>query len=142
MPAISSIIAAAAVTGSVIVGKKAKKASKASNAAQRAINKLKNDQAKRAFLRNFRQAQAAALVGGISSGVTTESSGVQGTLASQATQATTGVTGFAQFDKLGAAQTAALNKQASANFAGSVFGSVTAFATSAGGGDFLDSLKT
>ncbi len=140
MPALSTLIAGAGVIGGAIAGSKAKKASKRANRAQRAINKLKNEQSKRAFLRKFRQAQAAALVSGISSGVTTESSGVQGALASQATQASIAIAEFNQFDDLGAQQTAALSKQASANFAGSVFGSVTAFANSAGGGDFLDNL--
>lgn len=141
MPAVSSFIAVAAIGGKVLSGRKAKKASKRANAAQRAINKLKNKQAKRAFLRKFRQFQAAALVGGVASGVSVESSGVQGTLAGQATQAATGIAEFNQFDKLGGEQTAALNAQASANFQSSVFGSIASFATSAGGGDFLDSLK-
>lgn len=141
MAVFTAAVAAVGIAGKLFAGNKAKKASKRANAAQRAINKLKNKQAKRAFLKKFRQAQAAALVGGIGSGVSVESSGVQGTLAGQATQARTAVSEFNQFDKLGAQQTAALNKQASANFAGSVFGSVASFALSKGGGDFLDKLK-
>lgn len=138
---ISLFIAAASTLGTILSGKKAKKASKAANAAQRKINRLKNEQSKRAFLRQFRQAQAAALVSGVASGVTIESSGVQGTLAGQFSQKETALSEFKQADDLGVAQQAAQNAQASANFAGSVFGSVAAFASSAGGSDFLDKIK-
>ena len=138
MGVLSTIAAVASIGGKLIAGNKAKKASKRANAAQRAINKLKNKQAKRAFLRQFRQAQAAALVGGIAAGVDVSSSTIQGVLSSQGTQARTGVSEFAEGERLGDVQTAAINKQASANFASSVFGSVASFAMSAGGGDFLD----
>jgi hypothetical protein len=136
--ALGLLTSALAIGGQLIAGKKAKKASKAANRAQRALTKLKNDQAKRAFLRNFRQAQAAALVSGVGAGVDISSSLVQGTLASQEAQKGTALKEFATAESLGAAQTAALDKQASANFASSVFGAVGSFASSAGGGSFLD----
>ncbi len=140
MAVLSTIAAVASIGGKLIAGRKAKKAGKRANAAQRAMNKLKNKQNKRAFLRQFRQAQAAALVGGVAAGVDIESSGIQGTLASQKTQARVGVAEFAESERLGDVQAAAINKQASANFAASVFGSVASFAMSAGGGDFLNSI--
>ncbi len=140
MAIVSGIIAAVGVAGSLVSGAKAKKASKRANASQRAINRLKNKQAKRAFLRQFRQAQAAALVGGVASGVDIASSGVQGTLSSQTSQGITAVSEFKQADDLGAEMTRQLSKQVSANFSASVFGSVASFATSAGGADFLDSI--
>lgn len=138
---VATAIAAVAVVGSAVAGRKAKKASQRANAAQRKINKLKNAQAKRAFLRNFRQQQAAALVGAVAGGVDIASSGVQGTLASQATQASVGRTEFKQFDVLGGIQTDAFNAQANANFVGSVFGAVGAFASSSGGASFLNQVK-
>jgi hypothetical protein len=140
MGVLSTIAAVAAIGGKLIAGRKAKKASKAANAAQRAINKLKNKQNKRAFLRQFRQAQAEALVGGVAAGVDVESSTVAGVLAGQRTQARTAVGEFAEGERLGDVQTAAINRQASANFAASIFGSVASFAMSVGGGDFLDKI--
>ena len=138
MGVFSTIAAVAAIGGKLIAGRKAKKAGKRANAAQRAMNKLKNKQNKRAFLRQFRQAQAAALVGGVAAGVDVGSSTVQGVLAGQATQAGVAGAEFAESERLGVEQTRQINKQASANFAASVFGSVASFAMSAGGGDFLD----
>jgi len=140
MGVLSTITAVAAIGGKLVAGRKAKKASKAANAAQRAINKLRNKQNKRAFLRNFRQAQAQALVGGVAAGVDVGSSTVQGALAGQESQKRTAVAEFAEGERLGDVQTAAMNKQASANFAASVFGSVAGFAMSAGGGDMLDKI--
>ncbi|KKL28000.1 hypothetical protein LCGC14_2379520, partial [marine sediment metagenome] len=80
------------------------------------------------------------LVGAVAAGVDIESSGIQGTLAGQKTQARVGVAEFAEGERLGGVQERAINQQASANFAASVFGSVASFAMSAGGGDFLDSI--
>lgn len=140
MAIFSTVIAVASVVGSLIQGNKAKKASKKANRAQRAINRLKNAQQKRAFLRRFRQAQAAALVGATASGVEVESSLTQGTLASQKTQNIIAGAEFQEFDRLGGLQTQAFNEQANANFAGSIFSSVGAFASSSGGASFLNSL--
>ncbi len=140
MGVVSTIVAVAAIGGKLIAGRKAKKASKAANATQRAMNKLKNQQNKRAFLRQFRQAQAQALVGGIAAGVDVASSTVAGAMAGQESQRRTAVAEFAEGERLGDVQTAAINRQASANFAASVFGSVASFAMSAGGGDFLSNL--
>jgi len=140
MGVLSTIAAVASIGGKLVAGRKAKKASKAANAAQRAMNRLKNKQNKRAFLKQFRQAQAQALVGGVAAGVDVGSSTVQGVLAGQRTQRGTAVKEFAESERLGDVQQAAIAKQASANFASSVFGSVASFAMSAGGGDFLDKL--
>ena len=72
---------------SSIFGAKKNKAKKKARKAGANIEKVRNLQAKRAFLRNYRQAQAAALVGGVASGVSVDSSAVKGTQASQQTQA-------------------------------------------------------
>jgi hypothetical protein len=141
MGVVTSIIAGtAAVAGtakSIIDAKKAKKAGKAANAAQVKANRLKNAQAKRAFLRSFQQAQAAALVSAISSGVGIESSVSQAGLSSLASQKATQIAEFKEFDKLGVA--VASNRQAAAGFQASsaTFGQVASFASkfvSFGGG--------
>lgn len=139
---LATAVAAIAVGGQLVAGSKAKKASKRANRAQREINRLKNEQARRAYMRSFRQAQAAALVGGIASGAGLESSLVQGTLTSQHSQTITAQSEFNKTNELGDVYAAALNKQASANFMGSVFGSVASFATSAAGSDFLNKAGT
>ena len=70
-----------------IFGNKARKAKKAANEAQLYMTRLKNRQAKRAFLRNFRQAQAQTLSAGIASGADITSSGIQGQMSSNISQA-------------------------------------------------------
>jgi hypothetical protein len=121
-------VAAVGVGASIVAGKKATKQQKKANAAQRKINQLKNKQAKRAFIRNFRQQQAIALTQGIASGVGLESSLVQGTMASQAAQAKTALREFKAFDSLGGEFTAATNRASSAAFKSAAFGQVAAFA--------------
>ena len=131
MVALAALGLAVASTGlSISQGRKSSKAQKRANEAQRKINRLKNRQAKRAFLRNFRQSQAVALVQGIASGVGLESSIVQGTLASQGSQARTGLREFQTFNRLGAEFTSAQNAASSAAFKSQVFGQVASFASS------------
>ena len=117
------------MAGSTSQARKGSKAQKAANEAQRKINKLKNKQAKREFLRNFRQTQAIALSSAIGQGVGLESSGVQGTLASEKTQAKLALNEFNEFDKLGAEAAAAQNRAASASFKSGVYGQVSSFAS-------------
>ena len=81
--------------------KKAGKAEKRANQAQREINRIRNRQNQRQFLREFRQAQAAALVDATAAGVDVESSRVQGTIASQRSQAQTAGFEFREMDRLG-----------------------------------------
>lgn len=102
----------------------------AANATQRKINKLKNAQAKRQFLRKFRQAQANTLSAGIASGAGLESSRVLGTAASQTTQALTGVKEFEELDKLGAQHGSQLQSAADNAFKSAAFGQVASFASS------------
>jgi len=141
MGVITSIVAGvAAVTSTVGAARQARKgvkAGKAANAAQLKATRLKNAQAKREFMRKFRQAQAANLTAGIASGVGLESSTVAGQAASFSTQAATALAEFKQFDELGAEVSAQRNRQASANAQAAVFGAVSSFASkfiSFGGG--------
>ncbi len=100
------------------------------NKAQRAINRLTNRQAKRQFLRNFRQAQAATLVSSVAAGVGLESSRVQGTLSSERSQADTAVREFAEMDRLGGVVTSQRNKQVNDSFGSNIFSSVSNIAQS------------
>ncbi len=127
---------AATATAAVGVGlsiheaKKGTKAGKRANAALRAANRLKNKQAKRAFLRNFRQAQASTLVSAVAAGVGIDSSAFQGTLSSQKTQTRVALDEFAEADQLGTEFATAQSEQTSANTRSSRFGSIASFAQS------------
>ena len=129
MVGIVSAVVVASTAYSISQGKKASKAQKQSNEAQRRINELRNKQNKRAFLRQFRQAQADALQSAVAAGVGLESSAFQGTRASQATQAETAVKEFKRMDELGAEQTAALNRASNAQFRSQVGSAVASFAS-------------
>ena len=133
MGIVTSIVAGvAAVAGtakSVIDAKKAKKAGSAANEAQKKANRLKNAQAKRAFLRQFQQAQAAQLVAAISSGVGIESSGTQAGLSSLATQKSTQISEFAELDRLGEAVSDSRQAQANLQSSSAMFGNVAGFAS-------------
>lgn len=123
-------VAAAGTAKSISEGKKAKKASKRANEAQRKINRLRNFQSKRAFMRQFRQQQADVVTAGLAQGIGIGSSTIQGQRASGLTQAGTGAVEFQRMDDLGAEMTKQMNKQASAQFAAGVSSSVASFASS------------
>ena len=128
--AITALVVSAVSTGaSMYAGSKAKKAQKKGNEAQRAINALKNKQAKRAYLRQFRQAQAAALQASIAAGVGLESSAFQGTISSQAAQAGTAAGEFLKFDELGGEVANQANKAANYQFNAGVYSQVAGFAS-------------
>mgnify|MGYP001827430837 CR=1 FL=1 len=126
------IVSAIVSVGSAIAGaSKARQASKANrraNQTQRQINEMKNFQAKRQFLRNFRQAQAAALAGGVARGASLESSGVQSARASQGSQAITATGEFNRMDELGALMTHQLNSASKYSAQSSAFGALSQFA--------------
>jgi predicted DsbA family dithiol-disulfide isomerase len=137
MAVMSAIALGVAAVGAVAGAKQAKKATKAgkrANEAQRKANQLKNKQAKRQFLRNFRQAQASTIISSVMAGVGLESSAFQGTLASEKSQARLAVREFAEADKLGAEFTQAQNQQASAAGRAQTFGAISSFASSFVGG--------
>ena len=86
--------AAVSVASSLVGARKAKKARRARAKAdlyQKKQNRLKQFQATRQFMRQFRQAQAAQYASSLAMGVDIESSAIQGTLASQGTQAHTAI---------------------------------------------------
>ena len=133
MAVVASVATAVTAVGAGLqynAAKKATRQGKKANKAQRAINRLKNKQNKRQFLRSFRQAQASTLVAGVAAGVGLESSQFQGTLGSQRMQAEQAVEEFAESERLGTTQMVALNKQSSAQGRAAGFGSVANIASS------------
>lgn len=136
--AIFAIIAAVSSLASIVSGRKASKAQKRANAAQRKINRLKNKQKKRAFLRSFRQAQADVLTSAIGSGASLDSSVFQGTTLSEQAQVRLGIKEFKEFDTLGGEFTAAQDSASRHGFQSAAFGTISSFAQSLigfGGGD-------
>lgn len=84
-------LAAAALGVSAALGAKADRKQRSG---QRALNqgrKIQSLQERTQFIRQFRQARAQSLAGGIASGAGIESSGIQGTLQSVRAQATLGL---------------------------------------------------
>lgn len=135
MAAITTAIAATAVAGvgayeSRKAAKKSSRAQQDANEAQRKINQLKNKQAKRQFLRNFRQAQANVLSAAIAAGVGLDSSAFQGTLQSERSQKNVALREFAQMDEFGGEMTNAMNATSRYNARAATWGAVSNFASS------------
>lgn len=128
--AIAVGVAAVGTFASIRQAKKATAAGQDANEALRKANRLKNKQAKRAFLRNFRQAQANVLVSSVMAGVGLESSAFQGTLASEKSQRDLALKEFERADELGTEFLTAQNRQTSAQTRSSAFGSIAGFASS------------
>ena len=122
-------VSALGLGSSLSSAKRAKKHDKKANKAQIAINKLKNAQVKRNFLRSFRQAQANNLSTAVASGVDVESSRTQGALSSERTQRDVGLQEFAEFDRLGGVVTNQQQRGADARFDSQVAGQVANFAS-------------
>jgi len=126
-------LAALALSGaSAIAGasasRKARKSQRRANEAQREQNRLKNFQAKRAFLRNFRQVQAQALMAPIAAGVGLESSLAQSQLQSQGAQARVASEEFLEMDELGGLYAAHMNSAARRQGQASIYGQISNFA--------------
>ena len=109
-------------------GARASSQSKAAGRAQAEANRLRNKQAKRTFLRRFRQEQASVLTGAVASGAEFESSAFQGQLSSNISQKDTALTEFAEADRLGTEVISRQAKASSARFASGAAGSVGSFA--------------
>lgn len=130
-------MAAAALSGlSIAGGAKATSAQKKAQRTQMEINRLKNEQQKRKFMRNFRQQMGINLSAGIASGVGLESSRIGATASSQQAQARLGLKEFQKFDRLGAEVVSQQNKAADAAFASQAFGSLASFSS-----NFIDFTK-
>lgn len=124
--AVSTISAGA----SAIAGSKSRKAQRRANDAQKKINQLKNLQQKRQFLRQYRQAQSAALIGSVGAGVGLGSSRSQAAMQSQLTQKEVAVAEFAQMDELGGEALNQMNKAAGYQGQAATWGAIGNLATS------------
>lgn len=124
----SIVVAAGSAYMQHRAGKKATRAQEAANEAQRQINRLRNKQAKRQYLRQFRQAQAAVYTSAVSQGIGLGGSTVQGQRASHQAQRQTALTEFRRMDELGGEMTAAMNAASQAQFQGQTWGAVGSFA--------------
>ena len=121
-------VSALGAASSAYSGRKARKAQKRANNAQRKVNRLRNFQAKRSFLRQVRQVQADNLSASIAAGIGLESSRTQGTRSSTEAQMRGSVTEFNVMDKLGDYQTAQLNRASRYQFQSGVYGQISNFA--------------
>ena len=106
-------------------GRKAAKNQRRANEATRQINRLRNRQAKRQFLKQFRQAQAATLVEGVAAGIGLGSSRVRGTTDSQSSQAFKAVEEFNEMDRLGGEAVRFNNAALARNVQASGFGALS-----------------
>ena len=100
--------------------KKARKAQGRANAAQREINTLKNRQAKRQFLRQYRSNQAAALLSSVVAGVDMSSSMSMARIMSGESQARTGVIEFSEMERLGSVYSANMNSAQRHRYQGAI----------------------
>lgn len=131
MAAITSmVIAGASAVYSGVQGRKASKAQKRANNAQRKINQMKNRQAERAFLRNFRQAQAGALASSVFQGIGLESSGVQGQVQGLKAQAGSALRDFNVMEGLGGEMTSQMNKASKYGYQSQLGSSISSVAMS------------
>lgn len=126
----SAVIAGASAVSSYTAGKKSAKAQKKANRAQRDINRMRNRQAQRAFLREFRQAQAASIAGAVFQGIGLEGSTVQGQLSSQNAQRITAMNEFAEMNRLGDTMTKQMNRATNYGFKATTFGQIGSLAMS------------
>lgn len=122
-------VAAVGTAKSINESKKARRAGRSAADAQKQINRLRNKQAKRQFLRNFRQAQAANITSSVASGVAIESSRFAGTRSSEISQRNVAVAEFAEADRLGETVINSQQAQSDATFRANRFATVANFAT-------------
>lgn len=139
MAVMTAIALGVAVAGAAASGAQAKKgvaAQKKGNKARRKAVQLQNMQAKREFLRKFRQAQANTLTSAIAAGVGFESSAIQGTLGSEQSQRTTALQEFSRSNQLGEQALRADNQAGSSASRAGTFGQISGFAMQFAGGGF------
>ena len=130
-------IAAAGLAVGVLSGASAKKASKKARNDQIEIARIRNKQARRAALNEFRQAQANAILGGVASGGGLDSTRTRGELVSNTTQQFRRLEEMDRQTRLGDAIIVNQNLQADANFNAQLARSFTSFVTSPGVYDAL-----
>ena len=112
----AAIVGAGLMRASEVHAEKAKKAQKSANKMQRKINKLQNAQAKRDFLRQYRQQIMNVLSAGVAAGIGLESSVVQGSRSGTESQMRQGVAEFEAMERFGGLQWKYMNQVASHQF--------------------------
>lgn len=130
----------AAITGAVIAGvsavasfsaaRKGRKAQERANESQRRINRLRNMQAQRGFLRGFRQQYADVITAGLAQGVGLGSSTLQGVRSSLISQRDTSLGEFEKMDDLGAEMTAQLGQASKYQGLSSMYSTIGSVASS------------
>lgn len=110
---VAMVVGAGLMRAGEVHAEKAKKAQKSANKMQQKINKLQNAQAKRDFLRQYRQQLMNILSAGVAAGIGLESSVVQGARSGTEAQMRQGVFEFELMDKWAVAQGKYLNQVAS-----------------------------
>jgi hypothetical protein len=134
---IAGIVSGASAIAGASAARKSSKAQRRQNELQRKVNRLKNAQAKRAFLRNFRQQQAAILQSSVAMGVGLASSAVQGQVQSARSQKATAQAEFGKMRLWGEQGADAMNDISKYQGQAAMFGAVSSFASqfiSFGGG--------
>jgi hypothetical protein len=124
------VVSGLTAVASGVAAKKAAKNQKRANATQAEINRLQNEQAKRSFIRNYRQQQAANINASIAAGIGLESSRTQGTRSSLESQRITAQVEFKEADRLGTQKIGQLNKAATNQFQSQAWGAASSFASS------------
>ena len=125
-----AVLGAVSAVAGLISGKKAADKNKDANKLQAEINKFKNRQEIRAFLRNYRAQQANVLASGVAAGLGIESSSVQGAQASLRSQKELSVSEANEMTALGAASGDLRVKAAKYNMNAQLFGQAASLATS------------
>lgn len=130
MPGFFGVVSAVSAVAGLISGKKAADKNKDANKLQAEINKFKNRQEIRAFLRNYRAQQANVLASGVAAGLGIESSLVQGAQSSLQTQAQTSVNEAEKLSNMGAQVGGLRASAAKYNFNAGLFNIGAQFASS------------
>ena len=108
---------------------KAEDKARAANKTQKELNRFRNQQRKRAFLKNFRIAQADAYTTTLASGADAESSRAQGARSSSATQADVAIREAEQIEKLGGEVSDLRQGAATQSTRSAQFGQLASFAS-------------
>ena len=136
----AAAIAAVGVVGGLIQGKKAQDQSKEARQNQAAIARIRNEQVRRASMEEFRAAQAQAVLGTLAGGAGLESSRTMGQLTSNRTQQTTRLSELERQTELGDAVIRNQDRQAQANFYGSLYNTAANLVVQDGVRDFVNNL--
>lgn len=132
----AAVVAAASAYESSVQAKKAQKARNRANQAARDINKIRNTQSKRAFLKKFRAAQANTIAAGVAAGIGLDSSAIRATRSAQASQRALAIGEFDEMQDLSDEQLRYNRKAGQYGLRAGNWGAVSQFAASFAMGGF------